>query len=205
MLKNGRWVGKMDKHWLQTNLVIRTLKYRSKYQNSRPVELQTKCYLARMTAPQNPQRNVSSEANSTPRVLVSGWEGFHQLPFCSSIFWTELWTSFKFKCWKTLELLFTTRENIWKVETNKFGFQQFYTSYVSWFSCCLLLALSGDTFEENVTFEQVKWQKTWTQHDTTPSECTPMSALMSSNISNQSHMVSFRKFILNTIQNIKLQ
>lgn len=60
--------------------MIRTLAYHSKYQNSRPVELQTKCYLARTTAPQNPQPNVSSEANSTPRVLVSGWEGFNQLP-----------------------------------------------------------------------------------------------------------------------------
>lgn len=121
--------------------MIRTLKYRSKYQNSRPVELQTKCYLARTTAPQNPQRNVSSEANSTPRVLVSGWEGFNQLPFCSFVFWTELWTSFKFKCWKTLELLFTTCENNWKYM--KSWDQQIWIPTILYFLCFLIFMLSS--------------------------------------------------------------
>ena len=162
-----------DKHWLQTKHMTRTLKYHWKYQNSRPVELQTKCYLARTTVPQNPQRNVSSEANSTPRVLVSGWEGSvvervstnchsvllsfelsSERPSSSSV--EKPW-SFSSPHVKIYEKLRPTN-----LDSNNSILLMFHDFHVVLF--CLYLEIYH-IWKKNVTFEQVKWQKTWTQHD----------------------------------------
>ena len=142
MLKNGRWVEKMDKRWLYTKQMIHWCTIQST-QNPNPsklAELQTKFYLARTTAPQNPQPNVSSEANSTPR--VSGW-GFRPTAILSFDWALNV---LQVQVLKNLGASFR-----WHVQCEKLR-QTNVDSNNSYVKCCLNLFLSGNTYE-NVTFE----------------------------------------------------